>query len=71
VPGPEIVRVAEEESADLIIVGSHGRHGLALLLGSTANNVLHHAPCDVMAVRLPDESTVDLPLAEIAYGTSG
>ena len=37
---------------DLIVVGSHGRHGLALLLGSTANDVLHGAPCDVLAVRL-------------------
>ena len=68
VPGPEIVRMAEEENVDLIIVGSHGRHGLALLLGSTANNVLHHAGCDVMAIRLPDESTVDQSLEEIAQG---
>ena len=48
----EIHRVAEENAADLIIVGSHGRHGLALLLGSTANGVLHGAPCDVLAVRV-------------------
>lgn len=48
----EIHRVAEEKEADLIIVGSHGRHGLALLLGSTANSVLHGAPCDVLAVRV-------------------
>jgi universal stress protein A len=34
------------------VVGSHGRHGLALLLGSTANDVLHGAPCDVLAVKL-------------------
>src|SRR3990167_9302139 len=45
-------RLAEEQGCDLIIVGSHGRHGLALLLGSTANDVLHGAPCDVLAVRL-------------------
>ena len=51
-PKLEIIRVAEEQDVDLIVVGSHGRHGLALLLGSTANGVLHHAPCDVMAVRL-------------------
>ncbi|MBJ7551887.1 universal stress protein [Marinomonas ostreistagni] len=48
----EIHRVAEENGADLIVVGSHGRHGLALLLGSTANGVLHGAPCDVLAVRV-------------------
>ena len=40
---------------DLIVIGSHGRHGLALLLGSTANSVLHHARCDVLAVRLQNQ----------------
>ena len=50
----EIVATAEEQHVDLIIVGSHGRHGLALLLGSTANGVLHHAKCDVLAVRIQD-----------------
>ena len=51
-PKQEIVRIAEQEHVDLIVVGSHGRHGLALLLGSTANGVLHYAKCDVLAVRL-------------------
>lgn len=51
-PESEIQRVADEEGADLIVVGSHGRHGLALLLGSTANGVLHGAICDVLAVRV-------------------
>lgn len=51
-PRQEIHRLAEEQNCDLIVVGSHGRHGLALLLGSTANDVLHGAPCDVLAVRL-------------------
>lgn len=54
-PKQEIVRVATENKVDLIVVGSHGRHGWALLLGSTANAVLHHAVCDVLAVRLKDE----------------
>lgn len=53
-PKKEIVRVANETQVDLIVLGSHGRHGLALLLGSTANGVLHHARCDVLAVRLQD-----------------
>ena len=53
-PKLEITRVAEENQVDLIVVGSHGRHGLALLLGSTSNGVLHHANCDVLAVRLKD-----------------
>ncbi len=50
----EIHRLAQEKEIDLIIVGSHGRHGLALLLGSTANSVLHGANCDVLAVRVKD-----------------
>ncbi|ALS99799.1 universal stress protein [Lacimicrobium alkaliphilum] len=49
-----IVDMAKEMGADLIVVGSHGRHGIRLLLGSTANSVLHHAPCDVLAVRIKD-----------------
>jgi len=52
VPKQEIMHIAEQEQVDLIVVGSHGRHGLALLLGSTANSVLHYAKCDVMAIRL-------------------
>jgi len=48
----EIIRVAEEQGVDLIVLGSHGRHGISLLLGSTANAVLHGAPCDVLAVRI-------------------
>ncbi|MFT6915965.1 MAG: universal stress protein A [Motiliproteus sp.] len=48
----EIHRIAKETDTDLIVVGSHGRHGLSLLLGSTANGVLHGAKCDVLAVRV-------------------
>lgn len=51
-PRQEIHSLAKEQNVDLIVVGSHGRHGLSLLLGSTANDVLHGAPCDVLAVRL-------------------
>lgn len=50
----EILKCLENLSADLLVVGSHGRHGLALLLGSTANAVLHGAHCDVLAVRVSD-----------------
>lgn len=55
-PKVEIIRVAEEISADLIVLGSHGRHGLGLLLGSTASSVVNHAKCDVLSVRLNDEA---------------
>lgn len=47
-----ILAEAERSKADLIIVGSHGRHGVQLLLGSTANAILHAATCDVLAVRV-------------------
>jgi len=51
IPKTEILHLAEKKQADLIICGSHGRSGFELLLGSTANAVLHHASCDVLAVR--------------------
>lgn len=51
-PEVEIHASAEKLGADLIVVGSHGRYGLALLMGSTANGVLHGASCDVLAVRV-------------------
>lgn len=52
----EVVRVAQEKKIDLIIVGSHGRSGWSLLLGSTATAVLHSAKCDVLTLRLPGRS---------------
>ena len=58
-PSSEIHRLAESEGIDLIVLGSHGRHGLALLLGSTANGVLHGASCDVLAVRVGGDVTGD------------
>ena len=54
-PANEMRRMAKEEDVDLIIVGSHGRHGLALIFGSTSNSVLHGAPCDVLAVRIAED----------------
>lgn len=51
-PESEIHRLAKEHQVDLIIVGSHGRKGFQLLLGSTANGVLHGTECDVLAVRI-------------------
>lgn len=54
-PVSEIHQMAEDLSADLVVIGSHGRKGLALLLGSTANGVLHGSKCDVLAVRIKDD----------------
>jgi len=51
-PAAELLRVAREEDADLIVVGTHGRTGLRrLVAGSVARNVMLHAPCSVLIVR--------------------
>ncbi len=47
----EVLRVSKECKIDLIVTGSHGKHGLALLLGSTAEAILHGAHCDILIVR--------------------
>ena len=55
VPGTpflEIIRYAREHDADLIVMGTHGRSGLAhVLLGSVAERVVRKAPCPVLTVR--------------------
>lgn len=56
-PKTEILRVAEDLRADLIVVGSHGRNGILRILGSTANAILHSAECDVLMVRAIVENT--------------
>jgi universal stress protein A len=48
----EIVRIAREIKADLIVLGSRERHGLSILVNFTEDTVLHAAPCDVLAVRV-------------------
>jgi universal stress protein A len=48
----EILRVANEVAADLIVLGSRERHGLAIMVNFTEDTVLHAAHCDVLAVRL-------------------
>jgi len=48
----EIVRIARERHADLIVLGSRERHGLSILVNLTEDTVLHAAPCDVLAVRV-------------------
>ncbi len=50
-PWEEILRVAEQEAADLIVIGAHGHHGILGLLGSTTDRVLHRASCHVLTVR--------------------
>ena len=54
-PSHEIKQCAHDLGVDLIVIGTHGRHGLGLLLGSTANGVLHGVDCVVLAVRIAFE----------------
>jgi universal stress protein A len=49
----QITGFAREGRHDLIVIGSHERHGLSILVNLTEDTVLHAAPCDVLAVRLP------------------
>jgi universal stress protein A len=48
----EILRVAHERGADLIIVGCRERHGMSILVNLTEDTVLHAARCDVLGVRV-------------------
>jgi nucleotide-binding universal stress UspA family protein len=60
-PESRIVETAEQDGTDLIIIGSHGYKAWErLLLGSTSDSVVRHAPCSVLVVRTDDaESTKD------------
>jgi len=54
VPFLEIVKVAKEKDVDLIVMGTHGRTGLAhVLIGSVAEKVVHHAHCGVLTIKHP------------------
>lgn len=52
----QVNEIAADNNIDLIVVGSYGRHGLALLLSSTANAVLDSAPCDVLAIKMSSDN---------------
>jgi nucleotide-binding universal stress UspA family protein len=68
IPSEEVIATARAEGADLIVVGARGRTGLAhVLLGSTAERVIHGAPCPVMIVRtepsdIEDDGTPSRPV---------
>ena len=58
-PFTEIVRYAKDHDIDLIIMGTHGRGGLAhVLLGSVSEKVVRKAPCPVLTVRHPEHEFV-------------
>ena len=51
-PESEIIRFIRANDIDLVVVGAHERHGLALFQGRTADNLIHNAPCDVLVVHI-------------------
>jgi nucleotide-binding universal stress UspA family protein len=54
-PGYEVTEYARQQKADLIIISSHGYHGLKrILLGSVAESILRHAHCAVLVLRRQD-----------------
>jgi nucleotide-binding universal stress UspA family protein len=58
-PFVEIVRYARQNEIDLIVIGTHGRTGIAhMLMGSVAEKVVRKAPCPVLAVRDPEHDFV-------------
>ncbi|MEX0753761.1 MAG: universal stress protein [Actinomycetota bacterium] len=59
-PESAIVKVAERDGADLLVIGHRGISGMArLLLGSVSEHVTSHAACSVLVVRPPDAGTID------------
>ena len=66
-PYQAIIDTAAEVSADMIVMGTHGRTGLSrMFLGSVADQVIRHAPCPVVTIRArePDEKSAATPTPE-------
>ena len=57
IPAEEIVRAAEQDKTDILVLGTHGRTGvMKALLGSVASRVVATASCPVLTVRMPEET---------------
>ncbi len=55
VPYEEIIKFAEKDKSDVIVIGTYGRSGLErFIFGSTAERVVRKAPCAVLTVRIPE-----------------
>jgi nucleotide-binding universal stress UspA family protein len=66
-PAEEIVRDADARAVDVIVMGTHGRSGIAhLLMGSVAEQVVRMAPCPVLLIRHPKYARVSSPVAAFA-----
>lgn len=53
-PKQVISQYVKDQQCDLVIIGSHGRHGISLLLGSTASAILHEMPCDILTLKIEE-----------------
>jgi universal stress protein A len=68
-PSDQIVRYADDREIDLIVMGTHGRSGVAhMVMGSVAEKVVRTAPCPVLTVRQPERAflTAEEAIAEAA-----
>ena len=58
-PADEIVKFAESHAIDLIVMGTHGREGVArVLIGSVAETVVRRATCPVLTIHYPEREFV-------------
>lgn len=57
-PKVVILDKLKQLQADLLVIGSHGRHGISILFSSTASTVLHHLTCDALVVKIPDKKLI-------------
>jgi len=53
-PKHVISQFVKDQQCDLVIIGSHGRHGISIFLGSTASAVLHALPCDILTIKIEE-----------------
>lgn len=59
IPFLEIIQQAKQDDVDLIVMGTHGRTGLAhVLIGSVAEKVVRKAPCPVLTIKHPEHEFV-------------
>ncbi|MFB6234627.1 MAG: universal stress protein [Halopenitus sp.] len=70
-PSREIIRYAEEEGCDIVVMGTHGRGGIdRLLLGSVAEKVVRGSSVPVLTVRLGEEGSPEFGDTEVASGSA-
>ncbi|TVQ26283.1 MAG: universal stress protein [Leptolyngbya sp. DLM2.Bin15] len=64
-PGPVVCQVAQDWSADVIVVGNGGKRGIKeLILGSVSQYIIHHAPCPVLVLPPDNQPVVEFPAAD-------